>query len=116
MLTSSFTFFLSTLSIFAWTSYSIYSSICSSVYLSLLFRKLLGFFFSYLPCLLIEGRFVFLVEFDRPFGYFFSFSSSFLSYFLGSSFFFAFTPELFGKGGGGSGFFSGPLLLFCAGF
>jgi hypothetical protein len=56
------------------------------------------------------------VEFDRPFGYFFSFSSSFLSYFLGSSFFFAFTPELFGKGGGGSGFFSGPLLLFCAGF
>jgi len=56
------------------------------------------------------------VELDRPFVYFFSFSSSFFSYFLGSYFFFAFTPELLGIGGGGSGFFSGIFILFGTGF
>lgn len=69
-------------------------------------RTLLGFFFSYWPCLPIDGRLVcFLVEFDLPLDYFFSLISYFLTYyFFGYSFFFEFTPELFGMGGGGSFF------------
>jgi hypothetical protein len=85
---------------------------CYSVYFSLLILTLLGFFLSYGGCLPIEGRLVcFFVEFDLPFGYFFSFTS----YLFCSSFFFALTPELLGIGGGG-GFFSGTLLLLGKGF
>jgi hypothetical protein len=120
MLTSSFNFFLSILSIFACTSYCISSS-RSSFSFSLFMRLLLGLRFSSWD-LLMRGRLgCFLVEFDRaPFDSFLSFAGSRLAYltsltsftsliYFTSSFFFALTAELLGRGGA---FLSGTVLLF----